>query len=526
MNKNIFIGLIAFLILAFSVNAISSVTLNLPLNNSIQSGNVLLLATVGNSDNNTNVTFFFNNNVIGTNSTGNGTYSFLWPSTTASDGIYNITAQANNGTTNLTSSPVSITVNNTGITTTVNVPPVLCSNVGDLRINDFDFDDKLLPGEDIVADVEVENIGNDDIDDVKIKLILYDNDNNVNVTTKTLKSFDLDEDEEVTKQITMSVPNNFDEDDDLDLFVFVFEDGKQNINCDSLKDDIEVDRDDEDIRIEDFTISPSLVSCGENFEVYVRVENFGSDDQDDVKLIVNSADLGILEVEYFDLDAFDGIDEDVTKRYTFLAPNIKEGSYSIDVRVDYEDGGLADSSLGSIKLEQCIVDPTQTDVSIIALPTTVTEGKAFSIPIVVKNNENKDITYEVDVAGDWVELSSKDSAKLSPGQELTLFVSGTVKSGIKGSANGVVSVKANGELVRTQPISINVREDRILEDVLSPETTIFLGVGIAALIVIIVIIFVMHIASQKAAKKIKLLKPSDKNSKKPESKPKIKGKKK
>ena len=107
-----------------------------------------------------------------------------------------------------------------------------------------------------------------------------------------------------------------------------------------------------------------------------------------------------------------------------------------------------------------------------------------------------------------------------------MFVSGTVKSGIKGSANGVVSVKANGELVRTQPISINVREDRILEDVLSPETTIFLGVGIAALIVIIVIIFVMHIASQKAAKKIKLLKPSDKNSKKPESKPKIKGKKK
>ena len=134
MNKNILITALVFLALVFSVSAaLTSVTLNLPLNNSLQSGNVLLSATATDA---TNVSFFYGSTLIGTNSTGNGTFSLIWDSTTVNNGMYSLVAQATDGTIILTSSAVSVTVNNPGLGGSA---PILCNNVGDLRINDFDF---------------------------------------------------------------------------------------------------------------------------------------------------------------------------------------------------------------------------------------------------------------------------------------------------------------------------------------------------------------------------------------------------
>ena len=487
MNKSILITTLVFFALAFSVNAaLTSVTLNLPLSNSVQSGNISLSATAVDA---TSVSFYYGNTLIGTNSTGSSSFSLTWDSTIVSNGLYSLIAQATNGTTTLTSSAVSVTINNPGPSGSA---PTLCTNVGDLRINDFNFNDELLPGEDIIAEVEVENVGSDDIEDVELELILYDNNNNENASVDTI-SFDLDEDEELTKEITLSVPNRFDENDDLTLYVFAFEDDNMATNCDSVSDDVKVERDDDDARIEDLTISPSLISCGENFEAFVKVENFGSDDQDDLKLTISNSELKLLEAVYFDLDAFDGLDEDVTKLFTFLVPkDARDGTYTVSVGLEYEDGKSADSSSETITLKNCVKDIYEADFSINVLSSDVTEGKAFSIPVVVKNSEDSDITYEVSISGDWVEFSSGDRLKLRAGQESTLYVSGMVKAGMEGSTSGVVSVKADGTQIKTQPISVTISSDKEEIGLISPLVALSLGLGLVTLIVIIVVVFVLY----------------------------------
>ena len=487
MNKSILITTLVFFALAFSVNAaLTSVTLNLPLSNSVQSGNISLSATAVDA---TSVSFYYGNTLIGTNSTGSSSFSLTWDSTIVSNGLYSLIAQATNGTTTLTSSAVSVTINNPGPSGSA---PTLCTNVGDLRINDFNFNDELLPGEDIIAEVEVENVGSDDIEDVELELILYDNNNNENASVDTI-SFDLDEDEELTKEITLSVPNRFDENDDLTLYVFAFEDDNMATNCDSVSDDVKVERDDDDARIEDLTISPSLISCGENFEAFVKVENFGSDDQDDLKLTISNSELKLLEAVYFDLDAFDGLDEDVTKLFTFLVPkDARDGTYTVSVGLEYEDGKSADSSSETITLKNCVKDIYEADFSINVLSSDVTEGKAFSIPVVVKNSEDSDITYEVSISGDWIEFSSGDRLKLRAGQESTLYVSGMVKAGMEGSTSGVVSVKADGTQIKTQPISVTISSDKEEIGLISPLVALSLGLGLVTLIVIIVVVFVLY----------------------------------
>src|SRR3989344_849524 len=170
MNKSVLITTLVFFALAFSVNAaLTSVTLDSPLNNSVQSGNISLSATAVDA---TSVSFYYGSTLIGTNSTGNNSFSLTWNSALVSNGLYSLIAQSTNGTTTLTSSAVSVTINNPGSGSNA---PTLCSNVGDLRINDFDFNDELLAGEDIVAEIEVENVGSDDIEDIELELILYDN---------------------------------------------------------------------------------------------------------------------------------------------------------------------------------------------------------------------------------------------------------------------------------------------------------------------------------------------------------------
>src|SRR3989344_4943390 len=460
MNKSVLITTLVFFALAFSVNAaLTSVTLDSPLNNSVQSGNISLSATAVDA---INVSFYYGSALIGTNSTGNNSFSLTWNSMLVSNGLYSLIAQATNGTTTLTSSAVSVTINNPGLGSSA---PTLCNNVGDLRINDFDFNDELVPGEDILAEVEVENVGSKDIEDVELELILYDNNNNENISVDTI-SFDLDEDEELTKEITLSVPNRFDEDDDLTLYVFAFEDDKMATNCDSVSDDVKVERDDDDVRIEDLTISPSLISCGENFE------------------------------------AFDGLDEDVTKLFTFLVPrNAKDGTYTISAGLEYENGKSADSSSETITLKNCVKDIYETEVSVSVLSSSVAEGKAFSIPVIIKNNENKDITYEVSVSGDWVEFSSGDRLKLRAGQESTFYVSGMVKSGMEGSTSGVVSVKADGTQIKTQPISVTISSDKEETGLISPLVALSLGLGIVTLIVIIVVVLYAAVSGNKKVPK-------------------------
>ena len=117
----------------------------------------------------------------------------------------------------------------------------------------------------------------------------------------------------------------------------------------------------------------------------------------------------------------------------------------------------------------------------------------------------------------WKPTSSEIARKqiLSGTDSYEVFV----KSGIEGSTSGFVSVKSNGVLIKTEPVSVSVKESKTTEGQLSPGTNLFLGIGIAALAVIIVIIAVLHFTGGNGGSRSRRVERKPEVKGKPKSKP-------
>lgn len=227
-----------------------------------------------------------------------------------------------------------------------------CSNgeIGNhLEIEDLDFDDDVGPGDDLEVTVEVANNGDDDVDDVKIKVSLVDLDENKVLESETSSSFDLDDDDEEERTITLEIPSGIDDSHDYVIIVKAYEKGNEDEHCAQDQDDIDIDVEDDDLRVEKFNILPSTLSCGDSGELVVEVENVGEDDQEDAQVRV-SGDLNVFGESEFDLDEGD----DITRRFSFFVPrDATNGIYLVQVSVFLEDGDLMDTESRTITVSGC-----------------------------------------------------------------------------------------------------------------------------------------------------------------------------
>jgi|GEM_PF-4869935 len=88
---------------------------------------------------------------------------------------------------------------------------------------------------------------------------------------------------------------------------------------------------DKDVRITEVTLTPDEVYAGDSVIVRVEVENYGNDDEEDLKIEVSNAELGISDSSsYFDLDE----DDEATKTLNIIVPeSSEEGSYVLEVSI-------------------------------------------------------------------------------------------------------------------------------------------------------------------------------------------------
>jgi chitodextrinase len=93
-----------------------SVSLTAPGDGATVNANVILSADTIDNVGVDHVDFLVNGSVVGTADVEGGPYSFVWDSTTTSDGPVTITARAVDGSANATTSSVGVTVNNAGAT--------------------------------------------------------------------------------------------------------------------------------------------------------------------------------------------------------------------------------------------------------------------------------------------------------------------------------------------------------------------------------------------------------------------------
>ncbi|MBD3253313.1 putative S-layer protein [Candidatus Pacearchaeota archaeon] len=249
---------------------------------------------------------------------------------------------------------------------TVNIQETLCedgeksSDDFELRLNDVDIENddgddlEWIPLNSIIIDVEVESIGDDEVEDVVIELAVYDSDGDdvtddlEDLEDEQIEIGDLDEGDEETVTFEFKVSPDF---DDGTYFVALkaYSDGDEDEVCTSKYDDydsdseyfeeVEVEKEtdeDKQIIVDNIVTSPSTAQCGEIVQVSADVINIGDEDyEDQVRVTMEISELGV-ELEEVITGDFDEGDDDIVEFQFTVPEDAEEKIYTLEFRTYYD----------------------------------------------------------------------------------------------------------------------------------------------------------------------------------------------
>lgn len=315
--------------------------------------------------------------------------------------------------------------------------------VGDLEINSIDIesngddDNEWRALDEITIDVEIENTGDDDVDDIIVELALFDsagrnqaNDLDFeNSGEEELDLGNLNDGDEETVTFTFTLPADF-ETGSYKLAVKAYsEDAGQNLQCVDTSDDldntfyesIDVEREDDEgkfIAFSNIKISPDQVSCGESVTLTADVFNVGDEEQDQVKINLFSTELNLRLEKEIREDMEEGDKASVS--FTFIVPqglNDKLYTLELDANYDYRNGDYRESSDESTKTGLRVLGCTPGNpgqgsdrIALIAasLDSDAKAGEELAIKATITNliNEERDFVVRAEGFEDWATLQS------------------------------------------------------------------------------------------------------------------------
>jgi len=371
----------------------------------------------------------------------------------------------------------------TGNPGSLNVKKIDFQNNG-LQYGTFGKDDEWFPLEEIEVELQVENNGNDDVDDVSVEWGLWD-------TQSGDWVIDLDEEDEVNikddDQETFTV--TFKIDDDLDVDFEDLNDGSHyrlyvvatgTVDNTTSPETCTSDFETASIIIEsDFVVVnnveiPEVVQCGETVQVSADVWNIGDSDQDEVSVEVFGREsvLGVSKtIEVGDMDAFDR----QPLSFDFNVPrnlNVQDTTagkfYALTFQVNDEDGDVYQNDFDDddseftvpFKVEgNCGVGGTGAVTVAASLVSGGTAGDSLVIKATITNNDVETKTYKIGAAGftEWADSVSVDQSTvvLTAGQSRDVVFTMEVNEDASGNYTFFIESTSGSEVVR-QPVSVNI----------------------------------------------------------------------
>lgn len=295
----------------------------------------------------------------------------------------------------------------------VEVQPKMCEYgvTGDLEVTIEEPDDgeEFSPGDLMLIDVKVNNRYSKDMD-VVVEAVLYDATENEEIASVKSDDEEVDDGRSESFDLELEIPtSDLDEDNDYYLYAKAYKRNDENEHCIFDRIKLNINRGDDNVIIEKFEIEPSASSCGNKVVAEVEVENIGTDDQEDVYIVIKSKDLQLeLESDKFDLDEYDDIDSKHRERFEFTLPgDIDAGEYFIGASVYFGSEYVTEHV--SITLNECKMK-SLTEAKIVLSPVeekiTVKPGvREFVLPFVVENVGGKPASVRVDVteASGWAD---------------------------------------------------------------------------------------------------------------------------
>ncbi len=247
--------------------------------------------------------------------------------------------------------------------------------------NDGDDDFKAAPGDLIEISFDMTNRFDNDYDhadlEIEVELELDDNDFGDDVDEST--SFvleggdDTDKGDRGDRVLSFTVPVDADEQDyEMDIRIEA-EDENGGKHIYEWVAQLEIEREREDLRIDEVTLSPSSLACGQSSTLTVEVRNYGSDEQDDVIVTVFGSELDLND--NFQTSLGEGGDRDDDNVRTSFLVNVPEdidaGDYEIEVSAYYEEDILGDREFVDLTVSSCAsassssdADDTESDTSV------------------------------------------------------------------------------------------------------------------------------------------------------------------
>lgn len=327
-------------------------------------------------------------------------------------------------------------------------------------------DDQLEPGDYLDLDFDVKNkLTTQTIDDIKVKAWVEDSDGDRISDKVETDKFDVDEKDSENIDLTVRIDPDVKEGTYTLVIEARGEDEDTQTRCNAYTENVKVEKEDHSLLLDSVQITPSTAKCGGTVEVSTHTYNIGKKDEDDIKLKVKAADLGIEEYsEIFKLN--DG--KDVIKTTLLEIPaNAAAGDYWLEVIATFNDGDDQASSglmpftvtCGEVAPE---VTPTTEAPSVMSLPTTSATakiGEKIKFTTTLTNTGDKTSTFTLSLSdvSDWAESDIEPSAiTLAPGASMPVYVYITPKSASPHTIT--LSVFADGQLAATQTLTVNVIE--------------------------------------------------------------------
>lgn len=353
---------------------------------------------------------------------------------------------------------------------------------GDFEISDialtnsavFGDDDKWYPLSEIEVEVELKNSNNDDVDNAEISWALYDNDGNLLMDGEE-DSVDVNGDDEETSTFTIKLDDNLEDLEDGEYTLYIKAEGEDEDNNDVCAEESES----VNIVIEnDFVVLDNLeletgtesASCGADVQISGEVWNIGSDDQDNVYVIVSNSELKI--DKQFDIGDINSMDNEDALFSLLIPADAVAKHYNLKFEVYDEDDDLYenddnDESIFYMDLNvQDGCTGSNATSGLVSVTGEVSDdakaGKSLVVKAKITNTGSSLSSLTLNTAGytGWAESVEIDQPVLvlAAGESKEVVLTFETKDDSAGEQSFNLEVLSAGKLLKTQSFEVTIEE--------------------------------------------------------------------
>ena len=392
--------------------------------------------------------------------------------------------------------------------------------------SDGDEDLEWKPLDTLTVDVDVDNNGADDIKEVTIEIALFDSNgrNKINdvdfissdedkVSLGTIKDGDGDK-----TTFEFRIPADF-SDGSYSLAVKAYSDKLGEAKeCTDTSDDfdsvffesVDIIKEDDSgkyIAFDNIQIDPETATCGDTALLSFDAFNIGDEDQDRVRVTVQSKELNLDQL--FEIKS--GLDQgdNQVASFTFQVPSgLADKTYQVRLNADYDyrNGNyresLDDDTLVPLKVIGCIPSSSSGKLSNInaALESNAKAGSELVVRSTITNLDSKTNTFTISALGfeSWADLESISPRQvtLKAGESQDVTIKLNVNDDTFGDNSFTIESKS-GDKVDSRELSVSLAESQSQLSNLFKGNSLIWVVAIINVILIVLIIIVAIRISRK-----------------------------